>query len=106
MKQLFQRTRLLKFTVRLFQDLLVLIVQPITLTFINSLHSLSIKLPVIDSDIRIDGSSHLNTDETATSAGIRQQIFLIARADKGSITTHLADSITIRFPQVGDRLLQ
>ena len=70
MKQLFQRTRLLKFTVRLFQDLLVLIVQPITLTFINSLHSLSIKLPVIDSDIRIDGSSHLNTDETATAAGI------------------------------------
>ena len=106
MKQLLQRTYLFKFTVCFFKNLLIVLVQPVPFTFINSIHRLCIKLFIIDGDIRVDRTCHLYTDETAASAGIGQQILLIARADKGSITTHFADSVAVRFPQISDRFLQ
>ena len=106
MEQLFQRAYLLKFTVRLFQNLLVILVQPVTLSFIDGFHRLRVKLFVINSDVRADRSRHFDTDKTAAAAGVGQQIFLIARADKRSVTTHFADSVAVRFTQVGNRFLQ
>ena len=106
MEQLFQRARLLKFTVRLLQNLFILIIQPVTLTLINGFHRLSIKLFVIDGSIGFDRSYHLNTDKTTAATWIGKQIFLIAGADKGSITTHFTNSIAMRLAQVSNRLLQ
>lgn len=106
MEQLFQRARLLKFTVRLLQNLFILIIQPVTLTLINGFHRLSIKLLVIDGSIGFDRSYHLNTDKTTATTGISKQIFLIAGADKGGITAHFTNSIAMRLAQVSNRLLQ
>lgn len=68
MEQLFQRARLLKFTVRLLQNLFILIIQPVTLTLINGFHRLRVKLFVIDGSIDFDRSYHLNADKTTAAS--------------------------------------
>ena len=106
MKQLFQRTSLFELTVGLFQYIFIFIIQPITFPFINRLHCLIIQLFVIDGNVRLNRSRHLDTNETAATTGTGKQIFLIAGSDKRSITPHFPNRITVRLTQIRNRLLQ
>ena len=106
MEKLLQWTNLLEFPVGLLQDSLILVVQPIAFTVADGIHSLCVKLLVVDSNIGTDGCGHLDADKTAATTGIGQQILLITRSDKRSIPAHFTDGIAVRFPQIGGRLLQ
>lgn len=64
---------LFKFPVRPLQDGFIGIIQPVALTLALAFQS-RIELAVVDADIRIDGTSDLNADETA-AAGVGQQSF-------------------------------
>ena len=78
MKQLLQGAGLLELTIRLLQDGLVLIVQPVAFALIDGVYGLCIELLIVDGDIRFDGSRHFDANETAATAGVGEQIFLVA----------------------------
>ena len=106
MKKLFYRTYLLEFTISFLQNSLVFIIKPVTFPFLEGVHRLRIELPVVYRHIRINGCHHFDAHKTAAAAGVRQQVFVIARPDERSIAAHLLDTASVRLAQVGDRLLQ
>ena len=106
MKQLLQGAGLLELTIRLLQDGLVLIVQPVAFALIDGVYGLCIELLIVDGDIRFDGSRHFDANETAATAGVGEQIFLVAGTYERGVTAYLLDGVSVRFPQVGNRFLQ
>ena len=81
-KQLQHSWCLLKLTVVFRHNLLILTVKPVAFAMINLVHGLCIKLFIIYRLCSVDVSRHFNTNETAASRRISQQILLIACTDK------------------------
>ena len=61
MKQLLQGAGLLELTIRLLQDGLVLIVQPVAFALIDGVYSLCIELLIVYCDIRLDWIRHIES---------------------------------------------
>lgn len=105
-KELFQRGGLFKLLIGLFQDGFVGIVQPVAFALADGVHGLGVELAVVDGDVGFDGAGYFDADKTAASAGVGQQILLIAGTDKRSIAANFLNGGSVRFTQIYHRLLQ
>ena len=105
-KQILEQRTLLKRLVRLHLRGLFLMRQPITLVIIQGGNRLRIELEIIDRLGIVYHPFHLDTNETAAAGRIAQQIRMVARSDKGSVTFHRFHLRGMRLAYIYDRLLQ
>ena len=105
-KQILEQRTLLKRLVRLHLRDLFLMRQPITLVIIQGGNRLRIELEIIDRLGIVYHPFHLDTNETAAAGRIAQQIRMVARSDKGSVTFHRFHLRSMRLAHIYDRLLQ
>ena len=105
-KQILEQRTLLKRLVRLHLRDLFLMRQPITLVILQGGNRLRIELKIIDRLVIVYQSFHLDTNETAAAGRIAQQIRMVARSDKGSVTFHRFHLRSMRLAHIYDRLLQ
>ena len=94
-EDLFQWGGLFKFPVRPLQDGFIGIIQPVTLTFGYGIQSLRIELAVVDGDIRINRCSHFDTDKTAASRRIGQNILAVGCTGKRSDSRQFGEALLI-----------
>ena len=70
------------------------------------LHSLRIKLRIVDDGIITDLAGDIDANETATPRRVGQQITVIAGRYERGITLQLADSRFVRLAHIEHRLLE